>query len=142
MNIREFTEVDRELYFRMARAFYSCGATLHAFNQEIAANNFDAIISGSPFIQGYILEEDGASLGYALLAHSWSTEMGSQLTWLEEIYLSDACRGKGIGSKFLEWLTTSYSGAFRLEVSPENTRVMELYRRFGFENLDYLQMMK
>ena len=51
----------------------------------------------------------------------------------------------GLGSRFLAWLEEQLRGdavMLRLETEPENERAQELYYRLGYENLNYLQMIK
>lgn len=145
MNIREFNENDRELYFEMADKFYSTDAVLHAGNREIMSRIFDDIMAKSIFIRGVFIQENGKDVGFALIASSYSTEYGCRLILLEELYISDEMRGKGIGSQFLKWLVAEYDNekfGFRLEVSPKNSKVLNLYKKFGFEELDYIQMIR
>jgi len=63
---------------------------------------------------------------------------------LEDLYISEACRGMGIGGKFLSFMESEYPTAkrFHLEVSKDNTRATELYSRYGYEVLEYVQMVK
>jgi ribosomal protein S18 acetylase RimI-like enzyme len=44
----------------------------------------------------------------------------------------------------MQFMEQEYPSAkrFRLEVSKENTRAIELYRKLGYEVLEYVQMVK
>lgn len=142
MNVREFRQEDRDLYLKMAEDFYSTDATMHGFDREAAERNFDEIMKGSSFLLGCMIEQGSQPFGYGLLAFSWSTEKGRKLVYLEELYLCEHARGRGLGSYFLNWLSDTYDCALRLEVSPENSRVMNLYERFDFKTIDYIPMAK
>lgn len=53
-------------------------------------------------------------------------------------------RGNGLGKEFFDYLETEYKSVsrFRLELEPGNEKAERLYRRLGFEPLDYRQMVK
>ena len=82
--------------------------------------------------------------GYALLAHTWSQESGGDVIWVEELYVLPQFRGKGLGTAFFEELRRKYPHAsrFRLELEPDNERAEKLYRKMGFDFLEYCQMVK
>ena len=72
-------------------------------------------------------------------------EAGGVMVWVEDLYIRPAYRGQGLGSRFLAWLEEQLRGdavMLRLETEPENERAQELYYRLGYENLNYLQMIK
>lgn len=145
MEIRKFVADDRESYYRMSGEFYNTDAALHQCPIEIRESVFNDIMSGSPFIEGYMLMQDGEEAGFALLANSYGTEFGKRVVWVEELFIDDKFRNRGLGSQFLKWLEDECekrNAVTRLEVSPENERVFELYLRSGFEDLGYLQMVK
>ena len=94
------------------------------------------------YADGFLLEdEDGTCMGYALTAKSFSQECGGQCVWVEELYVLPAYQGKGMGSKVFELLNAYYPDCcrFRLEVEPENEGAARLYRRLGYEALEYDQ---
>ena len=67
--------------------------------------------------------------------------MGGRVVLLEEIYIKDEFRGKGIGSRFIQFVINQHPAErYRLEVSEENRRAEQLYERLGFQCLPYLQM--
>lgn len=112
---------------------------------EKLINTFHRLLAGEPGLRGCILEQDGQVVGYALMVSYWSCEAGGKTVQLEELYLSERVRGRGLGSQFMEWLLREYEGEakrFRLEVCPRNQRVKKLYERYGFVPLPYEQMVR
>ena len=84
-------------------------------------------------------EVDGEAAGYAILSRSFSPESGSPICWIEELYIRKAYRGHGLGTKFLSSVREEFPSArLRLEVEPENTGAVALYKRLGFTPLEYV----
>ena len=78
-----------------------------------------------------------------MVAKSFSTEFGKTCVWLEDIYVKDAYRGRGIGSYFLKYIESKYPDAIlRLEVEAENERAVNVYHKCGFEVIPYMEMKK
>ena len=143
MQVRPFTEQDRSLYYQLSQAFYQTNAVLHPTDPQLLAHNFDTVIQGTPYLQGFLLEQSGRPAGFALVVRSYSTELAKPLVWLEELYIDPTFQGQGLGSAFLHWMLEQYPGsAFRLEVTAENTGAKKLYERCGYHTLDYIQMVK
>ena len=98
--IRPLKETDKEAYLRMTAAFYQSDAVLSPIQKENMERTFSLLMEGSPFAEGYALEQYGVMQGYALLAITWSQEAGGKTVWLEEFYVTEAARGKGLGQDF------------------------------------------
>lgn len=140
--IRPMTAEDKDSVLKMMRVFYASPAVSTDGSEEIFAADIEACASGSPYLEGYILE-DGEIQGYAMVAKSFSTEFGKPCIWIEDIYLKESFRGKGIGKQFFDFITEKYAGClFRLEVEEENIPAVALYKKCGFEELPYMEMKK
>ncbi len=127
----------------MMRDFYSSPAVLSNGSDEIFSSDFDSCINDGTYIEGYIFETDGTASGYSMVAKSFSTEFGKRCIWIEDLYIKPEFRGLGIGSAFLEFITKKYPECvFRLEVEDENETAIGVYRKFGFEFIDYKEMIK
>ncbi len=134
---------DREDYLAMSEEFYATDAVLHPVPKTNFAKTFDLLLSGSRYADAYFVEEDGKAVGYALLAFTWSNEAGGMVVWGEELYIRPPYRGKGIGSAVIARIFKDYADKavrFRLETESSNTGARSLYRRLGFRNFPYLQM--
>ena len=97
------------------------------------------------YARGYILEWEGDTAGYGLISKSYSQEAGGYVYWLEELYILEAYRSKGLGSEFLRYVEETKEPQvtrLRLEVEEENVRAIALYKRCGYEVLKYVQMVK
>lgn len=89
--------------------------------------------------RGIILaaREEGRTIGVAVLAHTWSLEMGGLTTWLDELYVLPEKRNGGRGTKLLraaiEAARAEGLKGVDLEVEHDHVRVEGLYLREGFE---------
>jgi ribosomal protein S18 acetylase RimI-like enzyme len=78
-----------------------------------------------------------------MIAKSFSTEFGKPCIWIEDLFLTEECRGLGLGRLMISYIEKKYQGAiFRLEVEEENERAMRLYRKCGFDVIPYTEMKK
>ena len=141
--IRGMKHEDKSDILEMMSVFYSSPAVLTNGSNEIFNADFDACVSNSPYLEGYIFESEGKIIGYSMLAKSFSTEFGKPCIWIEDIYLQEDYRGMGIGSEFFEYLDNKYKDViFRLEAEEENERAIHVYKKAGFEVMPYLEMKK
>ena len=142
---RKMTPSDVPEVLLMMREFYHSPAVLH----PVPDANFEAtvreVLSGRPYADLYLLEWEGKTAGYALTAKSWSNEAGGPVVWLEEAYVTEAFRGKGLGSLLLRQLEEEYTGVaarLRLEVEDDNEGAIRLYTKMGYIPLEYRQMIR
>ncbi len=144
MSIRSITSEDRETYLELVKEFYQSDAVLHPVPMRNAETTFDEALSSDRYAECFIVEHDARAVGFALVAKTFTQEAGGLVVWLEELYIRPQFRNLGLGRGAMAALLARYPQAmrFRLEVAPDNARVMALYRSMGFETLDYLQMVR
>ncbi len=143
MQIRFIQEKDKQAVKNMMEVFYSSPAVLSNGSEEIFCADINACLSDNPYLEGYVFEENHEIVGYGMVAKSFSTEFGKPCMWIEDIYVLPSYRGKGIGSKFLEFISCKYPNTIlRLEVEEENFNAVKTYKKNGFEVLPYMQMKK
>lgn len=142
MLIREFERDDFDIYCKMSVKFYESGASLVNVPVENYTNTFEACLSSSPFLKGYLVFSDGEPAGYFLLTYTWYNEFSGETVTLDEIYVDDKFRGRGLGTKIIEWVYNTHSDykGIQLEVKKDNQKAIDLYTRIGFEFMDYCQM--
>lgn len=142
----QIDKMTREHYSQvlaMMRTFYASPAVHTNGSEEIFHQDIEACVSDNPYLEGFAFTREGAVVGYAMVAKSFSTEFGRPCVWIEDLYLTPECRGQGAGSQFFALLEKQYPGAIlRLEVEEENTRAVNVYRKNGFDELPYMEMKK
>lgn len=125
------------------KVFYSSDAVLTNGSIEIFNNDFETCINSNPFLEGYAFTSNNIIIGYAMLAHSYSTEFGKPCIWFEDLYLKEQYRGKNIIPKFIKYIENNYPNTIlRLELEEENTHALHVYKECGFSKLPYLEMKK
>ena len=142
--IRPYKPEDRPMMLQLMREFYHSPAVLHPVPDAYLERTCSELSQDSPYVKGFILQQDAQPAGYGLLALNYSCEAGGLVVWLEELYIRESCRGSGLGSEFLQYVEDAYPQAarFRLEVEEDNQGALRLYRRKGYVPLPYLQMIK
>jgi GNAT superfamily N-acetyltransferase len=139
MIIRKAERADREAYIAMAKDFYASPAVLENIPEENIVRSFEEFTGGTPFGDAFIFEESGKTVGYGVLAYTYSQEAGGKVVWLEEIYVCRECRGRGLGSEFIDFVLEKIPAKrYRLETEPENEDAARLYIRKGFEFFEYV----
>ena len=136
-------EKDRAVVLDMMKTFYTSPAVLTDGSEEIYNADIDNCINDSPYLEGYIFEDNDIVLGYAMVAKSFSTEFGRPCIWIEDLYLKEGYRGNGIGSRFFKYIEKKYPGSiFRLEAEEDNEIAIHVYKKAGFDVLPYVEMKK
>lgn len=141
--IRVMTRDDKDTIIDMMRVFYASPAVLSNGSEEIFEADVENCVNDSPYLEGFVFEENGEIQGYGMIAKSFSTEFGKPCIWVEDLYMKPEYRGTGIGSKFFDYLEKTYTDCiFRLEVEEENERAIHVYEKNGFAVLPYMEMKK
>lgn len=143
MHIRKMERQDKGRVIEMMGVFYASPAVLSNGSAEIFEADVEHCIGDCPYLAGYVFEEQGQLLGYAMVAKSFSTEFGKPCIWIEDLYIQEEHRGQGIGTAFLQFIEKTYpDSVYRLEVEAENERAVKVYQKCGFAVIPYMEMKK
>ena len=130
------------------RATEADAATIHALVVELAAaigmtgkvasrveDIRDRGFGADPAFEALIAERDGAPVGLCLFFESFSTWDGRRGVYIQDIYVSEAARGLGLGRRLLAEaaaISRARGGSYlRLSVEAENDRAQTFYQRIG-----------
>ena len=95
----------------------------------------DALFGPQPAVEAVVAEHDGAVAGCALFFHNFSTWTGRRGIYLEDLYVTPAARGAGVGTALLRQLAgiALDRGCARFEwsVLDWNTDAIAFYRAMG-----------
>lgn len=143
LTCREIRPEDREIVIPMVEQFYTTDAVDHPVPQQIIARTFDDVANpDQPLIRGVLLYDREVLVGYFYLTPCYSCEVGGECILIEELFLLEEYRGRGYGRRAMEWLLAEYPNCrrLRLEVTQANQRAIRLYEKYGFQYLNYDQM--
>lgn len=103
------------------------------------------LLKGSPHGAVWLIGPRKAPVGYIAITFGWSIEMGGLDGFVDEFFIRENVRGRGMGTEVLAALVKELAGgglmALHLEVSPGNERAQRLYRRLGFRTRDGFHLM-
>lgn len=103
------------------------------------------LLAGTPHGAAYLIGMRRAPVGYIAVSFGYSLEMGGIDGFIDEFYIRQNVRGRGMGTEVLAALLPALeqSGlkALHLEVSPKNTDAQRLYARAGFKIRDGFHLM-
>lgn len=143
MKIRPITKEDFDEYMQMAIQFYSMPCCDHNIDKSHFVDAFEYALNDNPYARLFMLEYDSQVVGYGNISLTYSIEAGGNVVWLEELYIKPEYRSKGLGKSFFEYVYKNFPAKrYRLEVTESNTNAIKLYKKLGYDYLDYKQMIK
>lgn len=99
-----------------------------------------AMFSATPAAEALIAENDGSPVGLALFFHNFSTWTGWRGLYLEDLYVTPAARGQGVGKALLKHLAALAveRGCTRFEwqVLTWNTPAIDFYQAMDAEVME------
>ena len=99
-----------------------------------------ALFGEPPAAEAVVAEEDGATVGFALFFHNFSTWTGRRGLYLEDLYVTPPARGRGVGKMLLRHLAALAveRGCARFEwsVLDWNADAIAFYRSVGAVGMD------
>ncbi len=117
-------------------------AAYHAFDgiDSTAQARRDALaplLDGSPHGAVWLIGPKMAPVGYIAVSFGWSIELGGMDGVVDELWIREAVRGRGMGFEALTALQKALEAAgvkaLSLEVAADNERAQRLYTRSGFK---------
>ena len=138
--IRPVENKDRSIFLELTAEFWNTPAVHAKIPLAYHERTFDLIMKGTPYVSAYLISYNETVVGYGLLSFTYSNEAGGMVVWLEEIYIREAYRGKGLGNEYLRFVSDTYrekTAWLRLEIAPQNDRAKRLYERHGYRTMPY-----
>ena len=101
------------------------------------------LLEGSPHGAVWLIGPRMSPVGYVAISFGWSIELGGMDGFIDEVWLREAVRGRGMGgealSELLKTLDAAGVKALHLEMANDNP-AERLYRRLGFRRRDFALM--
>jgi ribosomal protein S18 acetylase RimI-like enzyme len=125
-------------------------AAYHAFEgieqtDDVRRAALTPLLNGSPHGAVWLIGLRRAPVGYIAISFGWSIELGGMDGFLDEFFIREGVRGRGMGGEVLSLLIPQLAQAgmvgLSLELAPENTRARQLYERRGFKLRERFNLM-
>lgn len=132
----------RELLDLVAACHAFQGVSVAAAAREKALAE---LVGNETLGQVWLLRKDGAVIGYAAICYGFSIEFGGRDAFLDELFIAEPWRGRGLGAEALatlkRWLVDAGLVALHLEVDRDNARAKAAYVRARFEDRERYHLM-
>lgn len=100
----------------------------------------EAIFGQNSTVEALICEQDGIAIGYAVYFYNYSTWLGKNGIYLEDLYVSESKRGVGAGKLMLKHLANkaleNNCGRFEWSCLDWNTPSRDFYESIGAVSQD------
>jgi len=127
---------DADALLALRRAF--CRHEHLSFEEGAARAALDRLLADGSLGRVWLIQLDGAAIGYVVLAFSYSLEFDGRNAFVDELFVEDPYRSQGIGRLALRLVEdacrTLGVHALHLEVNRENHRARSIYEKAGFED--------
>ena len=136
--------VDINLLIEFMREFYELDRLI--LDEQVARSTVQQILSNDSFGKVWLIQVDGNPIGYIVLTLGFSLEFHGRDAFIDEIYVREQHRGRGIGRRAIEFVEGACRSlgvrALHVEVERDNTNAQAVYRNVGFEEQDSYLMTK
>ena len=123
----------------------------HAFEQ-VPMSDDDRVAALAPLLQPespfgriWLIRWRGEVAGYVALCFGYSIEFGGRDAFVDELFIVEGARGKGLGGKVLDSMMREAAGlgivALHLEVGRNNHRARKFYEKHGFRAREQYHLM-
>src|SRR5262245_52043519 len=134
INIRPATVADAQLVFDFIVELAVYEKARHEVKTSVAEIT-ETLFGSAAKARALICSVDGKPVGYAVYFYTYSTWLGKNGIWLEDVYVSPAARGQGAGKALLKHVAQiavkENCGRFEWSVLDWNTPSIEFYKSLG-----------
>lgn len=124
-----------ETITNMMQEFYAIDN--YPMDLDVSKKLFEEFISNESLGKAYLIVDESDLVGYVILTFIFSFEYQGKIAFIDELYLKDSARGKGIGRKAVEFIKEQIPKLslklLYLEVEHHNKKAQKLYLANGFE---------
>jgi ribosomal protein S18 acetylase RimI-like enzyme len=141
---RPATPDDIPQLLEMMEAFYSIDK--YPFDSLLTSRNLEEFIGDESLGRIWMVEVEEQNIGYFVLTFGYSFEFKGRIALLDEIFLQEGFRNKGIGKKILEFVFKQSPSlqlkTILMEVEKHNSPAIHLYEKLGFRDHNRLILSK
>jgi GNAT superfamily N-acetyltransferase len=134
LNIRHATREDAALILRLISELAIYERAEHEVKTDVAGIEASLFAEGAS-ASALICERDGQPIGYAVYFFNYSTWLGQNGLYLEDLYVTPDARGTGAGKALLKYLArlavSRGCGRFEWAVLDWNEPAIQFYQSLG-----------
>ena len=126
---------DIEIITQMMQDFYAIDN--YPMDVEVAKTLFQEFISNEHLGKSWLIYTENEIVGYIILTFIFSFEYGGKIAFVDELFIKETARGKGIGKEAIQFIQREVPKLslklLYLEVEPHNENAQKLYLAHDFE---------
>ena len=131
---RQILGSDIETIVKMMADFYAIDG--YPIIVEKSKGLFEQFISDEKLGKAWLIEQENETVGYVILTFVFNFEYGGKIAFVDELYIKDEMRGKGVGKSAIDFVKRQAAELglklLYLEVEPHNSTAQKLYLDKGF----------
>ena len=131
---RSFESIDASIVVAMMEQFYAIDN--YPMDVAVAKDLFLEFIQNESLGRGWTIVLDGEVMGYFILTFVFSFEYKGRIAFLDELFISENARGKGLGKLALKFMAGQAKllsvKIIYLEIENHNESAKKLYLSKGF----------
>ncbi len=135
---------DLALLLQFMREYYEFDHL--TFDERIARVALEKILRDDSLGRVWLIQDSGGAVGYVVLTLGYSLEYHGQDAFIDEIYIRETHRGRGLGMKAINFVEEECRRlevqALHLEVEKANKPAQAFYHKAGFQDHDRFMLTK
>ena len=125
---------DIEIITQMMRDFYAIDN--YPIDVEVTKTLFQEFIFNEHVGKSWLIYSENEIVGYIILTFIFSFEYGGKIAFVDELFIKETARGKGIGKEAIQFIQAEVPKLslklLYLEVEPHNENAQKLYLAHDF----------
>lgn len=126
---------DIEIITAMMQDFYAIDN--YPIDVEATKKMFHEFITNEHLGKAWLIYSDNEIAGYVILTYIFSFEYGGKIAFVDELFIKESARGKGIGKETIQFIQRESPKLslklLYLEVENHNENAQKLYLAHDFE---------
>lgn len=135
VDFRLLTDSDIPLILPMMQEFYAIDG--YPIDLDKSGLLFSEFVADPDLGRAWLIYSQNEIVGYAILTFVFSFEYGGKIAFIDELYVSEKARGRGIGKTSVMFLQAEAAKLslklLYLEVEQHNSNAQKLYIAAGFD---------
>jgi ribosomal protein S18 acetylase RimI-like enzyme len=128
-------KVDIPTITQMMQDFYAIDN--YPMDVEESKKLFQEFITNENLGKSWLIFSENEIVGYIILTFIFSFEYGGKIAFIDELFIKETARGKGIGKEAIQFIQREVPKLslklLYLEVEPHNENAQKLYLAHDFE---------